>query len=188
MDGPATLPFPLPGSLGACMSTESARRGPAASGRKGKGEVVNKEADRLGPSCTSYGLLGRSAAGAEECSQMPKWPCIEARLPSAALAHAPQVMGLLMPRAGLVSPPLSTPPPRPGVSSRCFPAWEQVPGQCDAPPPVTLFSYPCRPFLGSVQNALAWKHKQDYQAVLNQDFCSRQGFSVQKLLTAVGNI
>lgn len=77
-----------------------------------------------------------------------------------------------------------TPPsPAPGSVPDVSQPGEQVTGQCDAPPPVTLFSYPCRPFLGSVQNALAWKHKQDYQAILNQEFCLRQGFYVQKLLT-----
>lgn len=41
---------------------------------------------------------------------------------------------------------------------------QRVTDQSDAPLPVALFSCPCRPFLDSVQNAMAWKSKQDFQA------------------------
>lgn len=113
---------------------------------------------------------------------MLKWPRREALEALSSLTTcspgngSPDAPGLAwFPRLPLH--PRPTPESVPDVSQ----PGEQVTGQCDTPPPVTLFAYPCRPFLGSVQNALAWKRKQDYQAILNQEFCSRQGFYAQKL-------
>lgn len=111
---------------------QSARGGPEPSGRKGKREIVHKEADPVRVQLhllvspgTVFSPSRRALPDAEVALHRGSWQ------PHHML---PQVMGLLMPPALAWFPRL---PPHPRPTPRSVPdvsqPGEQVTGQCDAP-------------------------------------------------------
>lgn len=100
---------------------------------------------------------------------------------SAALPHAPQVIGLLMHHCW---PNFTVSFPSGQCLSFPSPGGQVTQPGSGAPLPVTLFSCPCWRFLNSVQNALAWKIKQDCGAGIL--FKTRAFMSEDCVLATVG--